>query len=87
MYQNQWHNSAAEILHAMYLFISYIQAIHIRLKKKLLDIETDTLTETEPLHHKTLYTFSERSKGCLSHKTFLHCERNILTQITRMQTV
>jgi len=57
------------MLCAVYLFISYIQAIHIRLKN-LLDIQIDTLTETEPLHHKTLYTFSEQSKGCLSHKTF-----------------
>lgn len=54
---------------AMYLFISYIQVINIRLKK-LLDIEIDTLTETEPLHCKTLHTFLEQSKGCLSHKTF-----------------
>jgi hypothetical protein len=75
------------MLCAMHLFISYIQAIHIRLKKNLLDREMDTLTETEPLHHKTLYTSSEQSKGCLSHKTFLHCEQNILTQVTQMQTV
>ena len=73
------------MLCAMYLLISYIQVIHIRLKN-LLDIEIDTLTEAEPLHQKTLYTFPERSKGCLSHNSFLHCDWNILTQVTRMQT-
>lgn len=57
------------MLCAMYLFISHILVNHIRLKN-LLDIEIDTLAETEPLHHKTLYAFSERNKGCLSHKTF-----------------
>jgi hypothetical protein len=71
VYQNQWHNSAAEILHVMcmYLLTSYIQAIQLRLKN-LLDKEMGTWTETEPLHHKTLHTFLELSKGCLCHTTF-----------------